>query len=227
MISKLKNIVTFWMRSGKYNVTPVGVITAKNNWAWNIDLSLLGPTSVVLSGGVGHNISFELELVRMTGAKIHLFDPSPTGRMTIDDLKGAKELENIRFIPKALGGVCGNVSLESPDDPDEGSWKCSTIGARPSSILVESVTLSQYCRSISATKIDLLKMDIEGAEYDVLDDVFSNNLDVAQICLEFHCHAQIGIRQTYFHIFLYLLKLWFRGYRIVHITKSDFTLIRK
>ena len=35
-------------------------------------------------------------------------------------------------------------------------------------------------------RIDVLKMDIEGAEYDVLPDILSSGLVVDQILVEFH-----------------------------------------
>src|SRR5437870_565224 len=42
----------------------------------------LGAESVVYSGGVGNDISFEHALVERFGCSVTLFDPSPTGRAT-------------------------------------------------------------------------------------------------------------------------------------------------
>ena len=88
------------------------------------------------------------------------------------------------------------------------------------------MSVSDYCKRHQIDHIDLLKLDIEGAEYDVIDDVLNEKLSIKQICLEFHCNAQIGIRQTYFDLFWYVCKLFKHGYRIVHLTKSDFTWIK-
>ena len=36
------------------------------------------------------------------------------------------------------------------------------------------------------SKIDVLKMDIEGAEYSVLNQVLNSNIEIGQILVEFH-----------------------------------------
>src|SRR5829696_3713484 len=51
--------------------------------SWTLHPDPLGPTSVVYSGGVGKDISFEHELVRQFGCKVVLFDPSPIGLATM------------------------------------------------------------------------------------------------------------------------------------------------
>ena len=36
------------------------------------------------------------------------------------------------------------------------------------------------------SRIDILKMDIEGAEYDVIDDIINSPVPIAQVLIEFH-----------------------------------------
>jgi hypothetical protein len=46
-------------------------------------------------------------------------------------------------------------------------------------------------------KIDILKLDIEGAEYDVMKDIYSSSIRPKQILIEFH-HGfpNVGIQET-------------------------------
>lgn len=45
--------------------------------------------------------------------------------------------------------------------------------------------------------IDLLKMDIEGAEYDVIQDMYNSNIRPGQMLIEFHHRFPgIGISKT-------------------------------
>jgi hypothetical protein len=74
--------------------------------------------------------------------------------------------------------------------------------------------------------IDLLKMDIEGFEYAVIDDILAHRLDVRQICVEFHCDTQIRVSYTRLHVLRYVLRLIVAGYRLVHWTNSEFTFVR-
>lgn len=41
-------------------------------------------------------------------------------------------------------------------------------------------------RELGHTQIDLLKIDIEGSEFSVIEDVLNNNVPVRQICVEIH-----------------------------------------
>ena len=45
--------------------------------------------------------------------------------------------------------------------------------------------LSHFMKKFSHSKIDLVKMEIEGAEYTVLDTIVKDKLDVKIICVEF------------------------------------------
>ena len=215
-------MVTFLFRTNAYRTDSLG----DANGSWNIILDGLTSDSVILSAGVGHNISFELELIDKTGANIHVFDPSPTGIKTVKALSHTNISENIIFVPKAISGVSGYILLDPPDIAEEGSWKAASKHNTEGAIRIESVSLSDYCRNHEIEHIDLLKIDIEGAEYDVIDNLLSEKLSIKQICLEFHCKAQIGIQQTYFDLFWYVFKLFKNGYRIVHLTKSDFTWVK-
>ena len=222
MISFIKFISTYPFRIRGYNVESLGDV----NGSWNIIMDGLSRESVILAAGVGHNISFELDLIKKTDACIHVFDPSPTGVNTISKLGKEKGMEKVIFIPKAISGSSGYIYLEEPDTATEGSWKATSLSDSESTIKIESVSLLDYCRDNDISHIDLLKIDIEGAEYDVIDNILSEKLSIKQICLEFHCKAQIGIQQTYFDLFWYVFKLFLNGYRIVHLTKSDFTWVK-
>lgn len=47
-------------------------------------------------------------------------------------------------------------------------------------------------QQLGDTKIDVLKIDIEGGEYDVLPDILSSGFTINQLLLEFH-HAYATI----------------------------------
>ena len=50
---------------------------------------------------------------------------------------------------------------------------------------------------LNHTYIDLLKMDIEGSEYSVINDILASNVRPKQMLVEFHHRFQnIGINET-------------------------------
>jgi hypothetical protein len=47
-------------------------------------------------------------------------------------------------------------------------------------------TVTTAMRELGHSRIDLLKLDIEGAEYPVLRDIIRSQLDIQQLLVEFH-----------------------------------------
>jgi hypothetical protein len=91
-------------------------------------------------------------------------------------------------------------------------------GSRPgqdSFIELKVNRLKTMMEKLNHTKINLLKMNIEGGEYCVIDDLVSSNLDIAQIVVEFH-HRLPGfsLQQTYRAVEL----LNGKGYEIFNIS---------
>src|SRR5438552_6202809 len=100
--------------------------------SWTFCPDGLGPESVVYSGGVGNDISFERALVREFGCPVHLLDPSPTGLATMN--LPQNRIPQFRFLPVALAGSPGTLLLAPPLYGDEGSWR--SAGAAPGTIQV-------------------------------------------------------------------------------------------
>ena len=76
------------------------------------------------------------------------------------------------------------------------------------------------------TQIDLLKMDIEGSEYVVLDNLIKENVAVTQICIEFHHRFEgIGLQKTKRAI----EDLNKNGFKLVAIsdTKEEYTFVHR
>ena len=51
---------------------------------------------------------------------------------------------------------------------------------------VQLKTLADICRELGHTHIDVLKMDIEGSEYPVMEDILASDISIAQILVETH-----------------------------------------
>ena len=55
---------------------------------------------------------------------------------------------------------------------------------------VESVSLSELVRRIGTTPVDFIKLDLEGAEYELLDNLSDEDINpFKQIFIEFHHHC--------------------------------------
>ena len=104
-------------------------------------------------------------------AAVHGFDPSPgvSGWVSKQSLPPA-----YCFHPFGLGAVDGEVSFFSPSS---GSGMFSVSGNHQNVASVETKlqvkTLPEIVASLGSPRIDILKMDVEGAEYDLLHLLFT------------------------------------------------------
>lgn len=150
-----------------------------------VDVSMINNDSTVVSVGIGEDISFDLGISQLGVEKIFMFDPTPKSKNFIDKQQLSSQF---KFFEMALSTQDGTMDLYLPVNTDyvSGSLiKNPNINLKDT-VKVKTVTIASIIKLISATEIDLLKMDIEGAEYDVLENMIFDNIFPTQICVEFH-----------------------------------------
>lgn len=183
---------------------------------WTICPDGLNSKSVIYSGGVGSDISFEHELVRRFGCEVVLLDPSPTGVKTM--ALPENNIPQFHYFQLGLAGHSGKLELGSPL---QGDWSASVNSA--TKVEVPCTDLPSLMRQNQHDHIDLLKLDIEGSEYDVIDDFLTRRIPVRQLSVEFH-HAIIpGIRRS--QSIRAMFKLIGRGYKLICQEGENYTFI--
>jgi FkbM family methyltransferase len=143
--------------------------------------SLIGPTSVVLDIGANQG-QFTRTIVRDFGCRVHAIEPNPHLCAGLQSLA----------IPSV---TVHGVALSDPGGPrqfvvmnnSEASHFSSANGSSEETVQVEAVTLEELISRVPDASIDLIKMDIEGAELDVLERIPVGVLSrVRQLTVEFH-----------------------------------------
>ena len=189
--------------------------------AWAFVDAELNERSIVYSGGVGHDISFEKELVRTHRCSVWLFDPSVTGRRTMEE--AANRVPRIHFLPVGLSGTSGDMGFRPPSEPGEGSFTLALPGRV--GVRLPCRDLQSLMADFGHDRIDLLKLDIEGFEYGVLEQVIGARLDVRQICVEFHHQPAIAVGRWRKH--RQVVELLRHGYSLMSRRGNDFTFLVK
>ncbi len=161
---------------------------------YTVKSNLLGPDSVVYSFGIGEDLSFDLALIERFGLTVHAFDPTPRA---IAFTRGVAS-SNIVLHEYGLLDRDGVVTFNPPKNPAHVSQSVldPSISDRITSVgstEFEVRRLSTIAGDLGHGEIDVLKMDVEGAEYGVIDDLERNPMPIGQILLEFH-HMLPGIR---------------------------------
>jgi FkbM family methyltransferase len=187
---------------------------------WNICAEGLGPGSVVYSGGLGTDVSFEHDLVKQFGCELVLYDPSPIGTDTMS--RPENKLPQFHYFPVALAGRCGRLSMAGPK-PGEFAWFPRNDGS--GSLEVECINLPSLMKKNNHTRIDLLKLDIEGSEYEVLDDLLEYRIPVRQVCVEYHHGILPGFKRG--QTIASILRLISHGYSMIDQAGNNHTFIRR
>jgi FkbM family methyltransferase len=155
---------------------------SNKHWSWCICPEGISRSSIVYSLGVGTNISFDIAMIEKYQVQVYAFDPTPH---SIEWVNSRTVPEHFHFFDYGIASFDGIATLY-----DHPQHRSQSILHRPkgkeTGREVQFHTLRTVMETLGHEKIDILKMDIEGAEYEVLDNVLSSDIKVDQLLVEFH-----------------------------------------
>lgn len=160
---------------------------------WRFHPDGLDAKCVVWSLGVGEDVDFDAALIREYGLRVHAFDPTPS---SLQWLAANPQPPNFHFHPWAVAAVDGVLTLyPRVRNGGRASRTMYTMVAGDASgddaIEVPTFSLPTIAEKIGP-RVDLLKIDIEGAEYEVLESLPALAVQPRQLLVEFH-HRFPGI----------------------------------
>jgi FkbM family methyltransferase len=160
---------------------------------WSVDLSYLDAQSVIYSVGVGEDISFDLRLISAVGCDVYAFDPTP---IAVEWMRRQDLPLELKFFEIGLAAQDNEIAFQIP--PIEGrhsySRDAETNAKERGTVKCKVHKLSSIMSKLRHTAIDLIKMDIEGFEYEVLNNIMEEGIRPRFILVEFH-HTHYGIKR--------------------------------
>jgi len=187
-----------------------------------LDPSTINSGAIVYSLGIGEDISFDLSIIARFGVDVEAFDPTPRVKKWL----AAQSLpQQFHFHEAGIDAHDGEEAFYFPSRHDWVSH--SVIQARQygrGSARFPVMRLSTAMKLQGHSQIDVLKMDIEGAEYAVIEEIVRERIPVTQMLVEFHHRlSSVGTDKT--RIALSLLERY--GMKISYVCprKEVFTLV--
>ncbi len=156
-----------------------------------VNPNLLNESSIVYSFGIGKDISFDRTIIKKHRCKVYGFDPTPKSIEYVKtNNRNSLFLFNdygisrrtgveIFFLPKDERGVSGSMSMNQSVSEEK-------------TIHVKVKSFEDIAKEFGHHHIDVVKMDIEGSEYDVLETLLDSKVSITQLLVEFHDRCYEG-----------------------------------
>jgi len=167
----------------------------------------------VICAGLGEDASFDIEFLTLYSSKVIVIDPTPravahyhnilesigkpktqnysdNGKQEIFSYNlGSVNRSNLVLVPKALWNEKSQIKFYLPPNSDHVSHSIinyqNNYSADSQSIEVESICIDDVFSEFGIQKLPLIKLDIEGAEIEVINDLLQKRIFPDQILVEY------------------------------------------
>lgn len=186
---KLKQLI------GKEPKLKVDINLATQNYSgWEVVPDMINENDIVYSIGICDDIRFEVDIIEKNKVLVFAFDPTPYSVQWIEKQTLPSSLQ---FFPWAVSDKDGKFFLY-PRIKKNGKTSDVMFSfhkqeeERSDGVSVDAYKIESMLQKLGHKNIDILKMDVEGAEYDVIDNMLSSSLRPKLLLVEFH-HRFKGI----------------------------------
>ena len=183
---------------------------------WHIPADLIGADWLVYDFGVGDDISFDIALAERHGCAIHAFDPTPESIAYMAD----KSLPGFRFHPVGVWDENTTIKFWRPRHSDYVSF--SALNLHGTSEYVEGAvkTIKTIAAELGHERVNLIKLDVEGAEQRVIPNMLADGIRPTLLCVEFD--------QSYEVVSLLSLRTMMRSLRLHRrLLRAGYRLVSK
>ena len=184
---------------------------------WTVPADLIRPDWICYSGGVGRDISFDLELIQRFGCEVWAFDPIPAAA-AYAEREGS--VDGFHFLPYGIWSEDTEQKFYAPLDHEHVSHSIDNLQHTNRYVLAQCRSLPSLMAELGHARVDLLKLDIEGAEYAALEAVVRGRVVPRVLCVEFHRLSSVN------QMLEAVDRLMSAGWTPVYLNRSDMTLLR-
>lgn len=219
IIRKIRHVLRFFL---KKEIMPKIESKKEKSYIWSdywgffITPKNLWSDSIVYSFGIWEDITFDLWMIENFWCNVYGFDPTPK---SIERVNAQQTPQKFIFWGIGLADHDWNEKRYLPENKSFVSCtnKSNNKWFSDEYIDVKVKKLETIMKEHGHKHIDVLKMDIEWAEYEVLEDILTSEIEISQILIEFH-HRFSGIPKEKTEIAIKLLRKY--GYKLFAVSDS-------
>ncbi len=212
---------------------------------WYCCRKLLSFGSTGLCCGAGEDVSFDVALNAKCGMRVVCVDPTPRSISHVTSLLAANregrqfpiesgplqyEMTGFQesrfiFIGRAIWSKDGTLDLFAPKDPAHVSFSAMNLQRTSQKIQVRSSSVESIVEEVGISHLSLVKLDIEGAEYEVLRAMLAAGIHPDQLLIEFDQVNQPLTPFFWVELMRTLRQLRKAGYRLVHRDRANYSFL--
>ncbi|MHB1469179.1 MAG: FkbM family methyltransferase [Solirubrobacteraceae bacterium] len=151
---------------------------------WIVPASLIERGWMCYCVGAGADISFDMELIERFDVRVQSVEPDETYVAAALQTAGAEP--RFAAFRAAIALEDGPLAMQRTHVPGSLSLSAARLYDTRSMVELPGRTLASLTRELGHPRIDLLKIDIEGAEYDVLPQIDLDALGVKVLATQLH-----------------------------------------
>jgi FkbM family methyltransferase len=155
--------------------------------AWWVP-SDIAPGAVAYCGGVGQDATFDFALAEEKGMEVHSFDPTPGSIAYME----RENRGRVQFHPWGMLDRDEVMRFHAPANPSHANWFIDNLHGTEDYFEAPCFTIKTIMEKLGHTKIELLKIDIEGSWGPVLDAMLKSGIHPRTVCVEFDSPAPLA-----------------------------------
>jgi FkbM family methyltransferase len=198
-----------------HKITTDYVVLGSEYGQWPLLPAMTSERSIVYSFGVGEDISFDLEAIDRFGCHVYAFDPTPR---SVEWIQHQSTPPEFHFLEFGIGAKSGEVFFSPPKIATHVSYSVSERGQLSEGhVKARVLDLQSIMQQLNHPGVDILKMDVEGTEYSVIESLVQQSTLPWQLMVEFH-HGLYGYTAT--NTKQALNTLWRHGYYPYYVSHT-------
>jgi FkbM family methyltransferase len=186
---------------------------------WLLPVGKLTPPGVCYCVGVGEDTSLEDELLRRTDCLVWSFDPTP--RSTAHVAKQPFDPARFRFVPAGVWDRAETRRFFGHQNPAFETHSAVNLWKTDSYFEAPCTTVAALMREFGHDRLVLLKIAVEGAEWQVLQNILDDAVDARILCVVF-CQPA-----SFWRVTAMVRRLRRGGYRYLCHDEWKFTFVRE
>jgi FkbM family methyltransferase len=162
-------IIHLYLREPKIQIRVIG----DGYGAWAIPEQMFTKDDVVMLVGVGEDVSLDTYFAKL-GCRTILCDPTP--RAISHAKTKLSSYLNVEIIEKGIWTKSGTTKFFFPKDPKHISLSIVNLQKTEEFLELDIITIDELLHQLGVEQLSILKLDIEGAAYLVLLDIFRKKI---------------------------------------------------